>query len=260
MQLFITVFEKKWEEIFVDNKAIVDQIKKVLRGKIWDKIAVQHAITVWQKQENTEINTRYILEITTIEKNHLTGKILKTERQYHNQNNPQGQTNDLRTTTLFVAMPNKRSKAELIAQKLTEIGIDRIIFWQAERSVIKWYNTNKIQRILNISREASEQSRRWTLPEIFFLEDEKMVKKYLEVEWQEIFVFDIPRETEDKQCKIHAKHNNTATVGIIWPEWWLTAKDYQKFWTDYQCIALGETVLRMETASIIGAWELKKIN
>ncbi len=63
------------------------------------------------------------------------------------------------STTLFIAMPNKREKAELMVQKLTEIGIKKILFRPAERSVIKSWNDNKYQRLLRIAKEAVEQSR-----------------------------------------------------------------------------------------------------
>jgi 16S rRNA (uracil1498-N3)-methyltransferase len=56
-------------------------------------------------------------------------------------------------------MPNKWDKAEIIVQKLTEIGINHIVFWPSERSVIKETNKNKIERLEKISKEALEQSR-----------------------------------------------------------------------------------------------------
>jgi len=56
-------------------------------------------------------------------------------------------------------MPNKREKAELIVQKLSEIGVDEIAFWPAERSVIKQRNEKKADRLHKIAKEAVEQSR-----------------------------------------------------------------------------------------------------
>jgi 16S rRNA (uracil1498-N3)-methyltransferase len=55
-------------------------------------------------------------------------------------------------------MPNKRDKAEMIVQKLTEIGINFIVFWPSERSVIRDINTSKMERLEKISKEAVEQS------------------------------------------------------------------------------------------------------
>ena len=60
---------------------------------------------------------------------------------------------------MLIAMPNKREKAELIVQKLTEIGVQNIYFWSSERSVIRQWNEKKSERLDKISHEALEQSR-----------------------------------------------------------------------------------------------------
>ena len=60
---------------------------------------------------------------------------------------------------MIVSMPNKWEKAELIVQKLSEIGIDKIIFWPSERSIIKERNGKKEERLQKIIKEAVEQSR-----------------------------------------------------------------------------------------------------
>ncbi|HCB51694.1 TPA: hypothetical protein DEP21_03930 [Patescibacteria group bacterium] len=59
----------------------------------------------------------------------------------------------------MVAMSNKWDKIELITQKLTEIGIAKILFRPGERSVIKERNKNKAIRLQKIVKEATEQSR-----------------------------------------------------------------------------------------------------
>ena len=70
---------------------------------------------------------------------------------------------------MIVCMPNKWDKAEIIVQKLTEIGINHIVFWPAERSVIKLSNTSKLERCEKISKEALEQSWGRCLPKIEFV-------------------------------------------------------------------------------------------
>jgi RsmE family RNA methyltransferase len=56
-------------------------------------------------------------------------------------------------------MPNKREKAELIVQKLTEIGVKNIYFRVSEHSIIRQRNEKKAERLDKISHEAVEQSR-----------------------------------------------------------------------------------------------------
>jgi RsmE family RNA methyltransferase len=60
---------------------------------------------------------------------------------------------------MIIAMPNKWEKAELIVQKLTEIGVENIYFWVAEHSIIRQRNNKKTERLNKISQEAVEQSR-----------------------------------------------------------------------------------------------------
>ena len=60
---------------------------------------------------------------------------------------------------MIIAMPNKWDKIELIVQKLTECGVDQLLFWASERSVIKEWNPKKEERLHKIIKEAVEQSR-----------------------------------------------------------------------------------------------------
>ena len=72
---------------------------------------------------------------------------------------------------MLIAMPNKREKAELIVQKLTEIGIDEILFRPAENSVITQRNEKKAERLMKIAKEATEQSRGIRIPKVARCED-----------------------------------------------------------------------------------------
>ena len=105
------------------------------------------------------------------------GKILETASL-----TTKGEKNSI---TMFIAMPNKREKAELITQKLTEIGVDEIIFRPAERSVIKQRNEKKAERLRKIAQEATEQSRGIRIPKI--TRCEKVKEAY---EGKEVIVFD----------------------------------------------------------------------
>ncbi len=263
MQLFISSFTKHENTLIIDNKAIIDQVRKVLRGKIWDRISIQEEVFASNNNANntsntnSRNNTRYLIEITARDKKQLVGTIISQKEI----------TQDGPYTTLCVAIPNKWNKAELITQKLTEIWIDRIIFWPAERSIIKGKNDNKLKRISTIAREASEQSLRITTPEILFLEDSTILPSYLarSDSGQGIFVFDIPNTDEQHHTHIYPhsptvsiEKNTPAITGIIWPEWGLTEKDYHCFGDTFSITPLGESVLRMETAAIIGGWEIHK--
>ncbi len=61
----------------------------------------------------------------------------------------------------------KGAKPELVVQKLTELGIDRIVPFVAERSVVRW-DADRAERnharLAKVAREASMQARRTRLP------------------------------------------------------------------------------------------------
>jgi 16S rRNA (uracil1498-N3)-methyltransferase len=61
----------------------------------------------------------------------------------------------------------KGDRPELIVQKLTELGVDRIVPFHASRCVVRWEGdraTKHHQRLVKVAREAAMQSRRATLP------------------------------------------------------------------------------------------------
>jgi 16S rRNA (uracil1498-N3)-methyltransferase len=223
MQLFLTNFDTKWNSITIKNREILDQIRKVLRMKIWDHIFVQ--------QENHRLE----IEITEWDSSTLHGNIVNTINYSWSKNEK----------WIAIAMPNKWDKVELIVQKLTEIWIKNIYFRPSERSIIRTRNDKKIQRINSIAREAIEQSWWWYLPDIQFQDNISEI-----IKWKNIVVFD-----KSENQKTEKTDFPTNTIWIIWPEWWLTQKDYTNFWDNIQIVSLWDTILRTETASII-AWRL----
>lgn len=63
----------------------------------------------------------------------------------------------------------KGDKPELIVQKLTELGIDRIVPFRAERSVVRWDDDKArkaVERLRAVARSAAMQSHRAHLPTI----------------------------------------------------------------------------------------------
>jgi 16S rRNA (uracil1498-N3)-methyltransferase len=63
----------------------------------------------------------------------------------------------------------KSGRPELVVQKLTELGIDRIVPFVAGRSVVRWNGdkaANNLARLRRVAREAVMQCRRAWLPEV----------------------------------------------------------------------------------------------
>lgn len=150
--------------------------------------------------------------------------------------------------TMYVAMPNKWDKAELIAQKLAELWTRNIVFWRAERSILREVNEKKVARIHKIIQEAVEQSWWWQLPNLSFQLEQNWIED------REVVLFDI---VDDNKWYPTNHVLNNCSIGVIGPEWGLTEKDY-KYFPHHIVSSLGNTILRMETAAIIWAYELSK--
>jgi len=65
--------------------------------------------------------------------------------------------------------PVKGERPEWVVQKLTELGIDRIVPLLSERSVVRWSGVRgqvTVERLRRVAREAAAQCRRVWLPEV----------------------------------------------------------------------------------------------
>jgi 16S rRNA (uracil1498-N3)-methyltransferase len=63
----------------------------------------------------------------------------------------------------------KGERPELVVQKLTELGVDRIIVFAASRSVVRWDDAKaakQVERLRRVAREAAMQCRRTRLPAV----------------------------------------------------------------------------------------------
>lgn len=237
MQLFNLeqdLFKIKCDTLELSNvQNLLSQLRKVLRSKKWDHISVQF-------YENNETK-RFEIEIEDWTDKDLIGKIIESQIFSIWE----------KETSMFIAMPNKREKAELITQKLTEIWISNIYFWISEHSVIRQRNEKKAERLEKISREAVEQSRWFKQPNIIFLKNEKEIKSA--INWKKIFIANMWWKPI-YEYKKDLWNNNIC--GIIWPEGWFSEKDLNNFW-DVNIVDLWNNILRMETAAIVLAWLLK---
>ena len=238
MQLFHIDADKvriKWNNIELFSiQDLLSQLRKVLRIKKWNKICVQYSSKEW--------TTRHELSIQDWTDKELFGEIISSQIFSFSG----------KSVSMLIAMPNKREKAEVIVQKLTEIWVQNIYFWVSEHSIIRQRNEKKAERLDKISHEAVEQSRWIQLPEIKFLISEHELKNF--VDWKKVIIANmnwLPYWELEKN-----KNNNMC--GIIWPEGWFSEKDLKLF-GNAKIIDLWENVLRMETASIVLWWLLKNM-
>lgn len=241
MQLFISnLYNIENNNIYINDEDIIHQLTKVLRIQVWEYIYLQN------KDSNIQNIVRYKLKIAAIQNtNKKWSQIITNIKQI--ENTPELIQNK---SKISVAIPflNKREKYDRVVQKLSEIWIEEIIFRRAERSIIHELSQNKIERYSKISQEATEQSRWRKTPDIYIVKNiYDHTKNY-----NNIYIADYNWQ-KWKDIKIIDNKN----IYIIWPEWWLTQNEIDKFvemWA--KKMLLWDNILRSETAAIIWAWLL----
>ena len=172
MQLFHIDSDKihiKWNNLEVfPVPELISQLRKVLRIQKWDKICIQYS--------EKDITTRLEVSIFDRTDQKFNAEIVSSKDFELDEKN----------ISMLIAMPNKREKAELIVQKLTEIWVQNIYFWVSEHSIIRQRNNKKSERLDKISREAVEQSRWIQIPEIKFVKSDNELKDI--TSWKNVII------------------------------------------------------------------------
>lgn len=134
---------------------------------------------------------------------------------------------------------------EVLLEKSTELGIDRLILFPSAKSLSKEISTTRKERLEKISIAAIKQCKRLYLPEIVYCKSSKDVPDI-----DKLFLADPSGD---------AMPRSAGTKGmVVGPEAGLT-EDEKKYWIEARGakpIKLGQHVLRCETAAIISSYEL----
>ncbi len=212
---------KKEENNFILNKEDLYHIKTVMRMKNGDSIEV-----VYQKELYLcSYQDQIAVPIKKIESSMTSSRV-----------------------TLIIPLV-KEQKMDYILQKSTELGVEKIIPYYAEHSVIKidGKEEKKLERWRKIVKEASEQSKRLEIPEIPAIYTLKQIG-------------DLPgnnlicstREKTQNIKKYLTNHKNYDRINIvIGPEGGLSLKE-----EEYLCschftrISLGNYIMRVETVPL----------
>jgi 16S rRNA (uracil1498-N3)-methyltransferase len=144
--------------------------------------------------------------------------------------------------TLFLAI-TKKDTLEFAVEKCTELGAKKFVFVLSERSEKKGIS---LERLEKKAKEASEQSGRGDIPELFGPIKLEHVKDFL-VEEEELFFGD----TETQEVTNSYGENKKKAV-FVGPEGGFTEKerDFLKN-LGVKGVSLGKTTLRAETAAIV---------
>ena len=221
------------QRYFIKNKDMlleesdIRHIKKVMRMNINDKIEVVYN------------NKLHICEITSLEPFNI--KVIEKLDE------------DKKTKielTVAVALV-KEQKMDLILQKLTELGVSRIIPVSMERSIVKLdkerFNKKKV-RWESICKEASEQSKRTNIP---IIEDVKSIKDLTKEDANLKLVASTKEKEKLLNYYLQSIEDCAKIIMVIGPEGGISDKEEDILVSNgYNRVSFGNLIFRVETATI----------
>ena len=153
----------------------------------------------------------------------------------------------------------KEQKMDLILQKLTELGVSKIIPVNMERSIVKLDNKKeekKLERWNKICKEASEQSKRNSIPVVSNVINFKDLTK---IESDLKLVCSVS-EKDNMIYNYIEKNNYNSILFVIGPEGGISPKEEEYLKNNkFTLVSFGNLVLRVETACIYIASALNYI-
>ncbi|HPF83244.1 MAG TPA: RsmE family RNA methyltransferase [Bacilli bacterium] len=144
----------------------------------------------------------------------------------------------------------KENKMDLILQKATELGINKIIPVIMERSIIKLDESKeekRIERWTRICKEASEQSKRVDIPEVTKI---KRIEELKDLEGNKIIC-----STSENSLNLKNFLNNNKKYDkiymVVGPEGGISPKEEQKLVDlGFTRVSLGKRIMRVETVPL----------
>ena len=198
-----------------------------------------HIKTVMRMNVNDEIEVVYEQKVY----------ICKLDKNYNAIIEQVIENNKVKKMNYVLCVPIlQEQKMSFILQKATELGVDLIIPILTARSMVKVKDkeNKKIERWKRICKEASEQSKRVTIPEV------SEIKKITDLNLDGLKIVCSTKEKDNTLKKV-LKNNLKCDkiIMVVGPEGGLTLDEENKL-IDLGFIptSLGDNILRVETAPL----------
>ncbi|MBQ3200338.1 MAG: 16S rRNA (uracil(1498)-N(3))-methyltransferase [Clostridia bacterium] len=208
---------------------------------------VQHIAKVLRLRAGDEVTlcdgakTEYTARIDSVEKERIMLCILETAAS---------KTESSAEITLYQGLP-KAGKLETIIQKCVELGIGKVIPFDAERSVVKLSEKDfakKQSRYQRVAYEAAKQSRRGIIPEVGGLV--KLAKEDFSGFDLILLAYEEERGTTLKKA-LRAKMDAKRIALIVGPEGGFAPEEADMLiQRGAVSVSLGPRILRTETAGM----------
>ena len=154
--------------------------------------------------------------------------------------------------TVVQALP-KGDRGEVAVETLTEVGVDRVVPWAAQRCVTRWRDERGAkawERWRSVAREASKQSRRCWWPHVDPLASTSQVAELLAVATLGLVLHE---EATTPLAALPLPGSGTVVL-VVGPEGGVDPDELAAFGAaGATSVRLGPTVLRTSTAGTVAA-------
>ncbi len=220
---------------FIDSEEEIKHISRTLRMQEGDVVEIFDGK-----------GKEYIARLDQIDKKSIQLKVMEEVKI----------NRELKTfITVYQGIP-KAQKMELIVQKLTEIGVSRMVPVKFERCIrlIDEKEVKQIQRWQKIALEACKQSKRTLVPLIEKSMDIKTLAQDIKNNDLSLLFYENEEALNVKELLKALDKKQTKVGIIIGPEGGITETERELLISaGAKSVLLGNRILRTETAAIYGA-------
>lgn len=225
--------------VIIENENYIENSNLIIREKNdLNHLKNSFRVKIGEKIRGVDGKQEYLLEIIEIEKKEIIGKILEIKEDEF--------STEVEIDAAIGMLKN--DKMNLTIQKLTEIGVRKIIPFFSKRCIIK-INEKKDKWDL-VSKEALKQCQG-----VKFVEIPEPVKlKEINLSHYDLVVIPYEEDRENNLKNILGKLENRPkrVLYIVGPEGGFSQEEIEYFIQEKcKIVTLGRRILRAETASIV---------
>ncbi len=205
---------------------------------------IYHITVVMRLKENDKIEVVYqnVAYLCNLEKNN-NELIIKCAEAI--------QTEEQKIPEIILCIPLlKEQKMDFIIQKATELGVSEIIPIRLERSIVKLDSAKEAKKLIRwnkISKEASEQAKRISIPKVRNIMNINDLKSY---DCMKLVCSTVSNNFNLKKL-LHDNQNCDKILIAVGPEGGLTPKEEDTLLKNgFTPVRLGKNIMRVETVPI----------
>lgn len=225
------------KRFFVENLRYPEESEAVIEG---DEFV--HAKTVLRVEEGAEIvllnNTgrEYSAIVAKVEKHRLIAHITGVTEQ----------NKEAKTPVYLLCGALKGDKTELVVQKATELGVQKIGVFSS-RYCSAYMNENKLERLNRVARESAKQCLRQIAPEVAYFGSFEAALASAESYENKLFACEFAKNSDAdmRQLSGSAAIVVGSEGGFAEEEFALAREKY-----GFSGVTLGKRILRAETAAV----------